>query len=101
MIKINHTTEISYFKGILFVTLEENYPEKVIDAQFIEERTELAEQHYEADIREGKTPIEEGERANDVLLRGLGVSKIAMVRLSHFCEFADSPVWHNDVAVCL
>lgn len=29
MIKTNHATELSYFKGILFVTLEENYPEKV------------------------------------------------------------------------
>ena len=39
MIKINHTTEISYFKGILFLTLEENYPENVIDAQFLAYRT--------------------------------------------------------------
>ena len=84
MIKINHTTEISYFKGILFVTLEENYPEKVIDAQFIEERTELAEQSYEDAIREGKTPIEAEEIAKEVLFRGLGFSKIAIVRSAFF-----------------
>ena len=78
MIKINHTTEISYFKGILFVTLEENYPEKVIDAQFIEERTELAEQSYEDAIRQGKIPHDTEEIAKAVMLPDPGSSNIAM-----------------------
>jgi len=99
MIKTNHTTELSYFKGILFVTLEESYPEKVIDAQFIEERTELAEQSYEDAIREGKTPIEAEEIAKEVLLRGLGFSKIAIVRSVLYSEFADYMDWDKNLDV--
>lgn len=49
----------------------------------------MAEQSYEDSIREGKTPIEAEEIAKDVLFRGLGFSKIAIVRSVLYSEFAD------------
>lgn len=73
-------TEVSYFKGVLFVTLEENHPEKPIDPQFIESRSELAEQAYEEAMREGKTAIEALETATAVLLQGLHFSKTGIIK---------------------
>ena len=73
-------TEVSYFKGILFVTLEENHPEKPIDPQFIESRSELAEQAYEEAVREGKNATEAQETALAVLLQGLHFSKTGVVK---------------------
>lgn len=73
-------TEVSYFKRILFVTLEENHPEKPIDPQFIESRSELAEQAYEEAVREGKNATEAQETALAVLLQGLHFSKIGVVK---------------------
>lgn len=76
----NPFTEVSYLKGILFITLEENHPEKTIDPQFIESRSELAEQAYEDAMRAGKTAIEAQETATAVLLQGLHFSKTAVIK---------------------
>lgn len=76
----NPFTEVSYFIGILFITLEENHPEKTIDPQFIESRSELAEQAYEDAMRAGKTAIEAQETATAVLLQGLHFSKTGVVK---------------------
>lgn len=93
----NHTSDISYFKGILFLTIEESYPEKGIDIDFIEERTALAEESYELSIREGKTPIEAEAIAKEVLFRGLGFSKISAIRTVLYTEFADYADWDTNI----
>lgn len=93
----NHTSDISYLKGILFLTIEESYPEKAIDLDFIEQRTALAEESYELSIREGKTPIEAEEIAKEVLFRGLGFSKISAIRTVLYTEFADYADWDTNI----
>ncbi|CDN30500.1 hypothetical protein BN938_0395 [Mucinivorans hirudinis] len=80
MRKSHQFTEASYFKGILFVTLEENHPETPIDPQFIESRSELAEQAYEDAVREGKISVEAQEIALRVLLSGLHFSKTSIIK---------------------
>lgn len=99
MTKNNHHSDISYFKGILFLTIEESYPEKVIDLDFIEERTELAEESYELSIRDGKTPIEAEEIAKEVLFRGLDFSKINAIRTVLYTEFADYADWDKNIGI--
>ena len=97
MITNNYTSDISYFKGILFLTIEESYPEKSIDLDFIEKRTALAEEIYELSIREGKTPIEAEEIAKEALFRGLGFSKISAIRGVLYAEFADYADWDTNI----
>lgn len=80
MKKDNQPTELSYFKGVLFITLDEDHPDKSLDSQFIDQRTELAEQAYEDAVCEGQTIVEALEIARVVLLEGLQFSKVATIR---------------------
>ena len=97
----NNTTDISYFKGILYLTLEENHPERVLDPQFIEERSELAEQIYAEAIQAGKTTIEAEEVATDVLMMGLQFSKVGTIRSVLYAEYANYTDWDTNLDMAI
>jgi len=71
----NHALDISYFRLLLMVFLKESHPERLKDNRFILSRAEAATEVYEQSVRNGDTPEEAAECANNVLFDGLHFSK--------------------------
>lgn len=66
--------EYSYYGSYLRTYLQENHPEKVIDIDFISERSEAAAEVYEQSRREGYSVDGAQEQAMQILLSGLHFS---------------------------
>jgi hypothetical protein len=69
--------------------LRESHPERLSDHRFIIARTDTAIEAYEQAIRNGDTPAEAIEHANDTLFKGLHFSKHDTIVNILWNEFAD------------
>lgn len=85
----NLDTEYSYFKGVLLAELKANHPDKLIDLEFISERTLSAEILFEDARRAGKNAIEAEEIVTEALFRGLHFSKFITIKNVLINEFPD------------
>lgn len=71
----NKPAELSYYGLYLLSYLKENHPDKVHDADFVEERADRAADVFEQARLEGYTPEGAHELAMAALLEGLHFSK--------------------------
>jgi hypothetical protein len=67
--------DLSYFKLLLTDFLRESHPERLDDERFISVRSEAAAEACEQAIRNGDTPTEAAQQANNVLFKDLHFSK--------------------------
>ena len=89
MNKNNQPQELSFYGLSLLSFLKESHPERISDTAFIKTRADLAGETYSQSIKDGLSPNQAEELANEVLYWGLHFSKHDTLVNILWNEFAD------------